>query len=147
MLAGSVTTLVLLVSVMQSHHELIDQGPYHSSQMGQQPGYPEEVVESLESVHVSNHESEQSWRKVPGWVDGTTGVETKTDVDGGEAEADQEGDEGAGDLHVLVVRDGEDDDKKQGGAKHLVYGEGGGRDRFLGEAAGIGGEYSHGGVV
>ena len=45
------------------------------------------------------------------------------EMDGGEAQANEEGDEGGVDLHVLAVCHGADDEEEEGRAQHLVHGQ------------------------
>ena len=45
------------------------------------------------------------------------------EVDGAEAEPDEERDEAGGDLHVVLVSDCQDDDEEEGGAEDLVHGQ------------------------
>ena len=61
-----------------------------------------------------------SRREVPRGVDGTPGIESEADVNGGESEANKRRHETGRHLHVLLVRHGEDDHQEDGGAQGLV---------------------------
>ena len=47
-------------------------------------------------------------------------------MNGGQPQPDEQRDQGAGDLHVLVVGHRQDDDQQESRAEHLVDGQGGG---------------------
>ena len=61
-----------------------------------------------------------SRREVPRGVDGTPGIESEADVNGGEAETNERRHEAGRYLHILLVRHGEDDHQEDGGAQGLV---------------------------
>ena len=82
---------------------------------------------------------EQSWCKVPGWVDGIATVKAKADPNTKDSEADEERNHLLGHLikplwlilnkarstdyhlHVPSVSDGADTEQQQGSADHLVH--------------------------
>ena len=65
-----------------------------------------------------------SRREVPRGIDGTPGVESEADVDGGEAESNERRDETGGHLHVPLVCHREDNHQENRGAQGLVHHEG-----------------------
>ena len=65
-----------------------------------------------------------SRREVPRGIDGTPGIESEADVDGGEAESDERRHETGGHLHVPLVCHREDDHQENRGAQGLVHHEG-----------------------
>ena len=63
-------------------------------------------------------------REVPRGIDGASGIEGETDVDGGEAEAYQRRHETGRHLHVLSICHRQDDHQENRGAQSLVHHEG-----------------------
>ena len=60
-------------------------------------------------------------REVSGWIDGASCVVRKTDVDGGQSEADEGRNEPRGHVHVALVGDGQDYDEEAGRGEGLVH--------------------------
>ncbi len=75
-------------------------------------------------------------RKVSSGVDGAAGVSGEAEVNRGQPQADVQRDQAGGDLHVLAVGGGQDDDQEQGGAHGLIEHQG--ADVFLHERRGVG---------
>ena len=73
-------------------------------------------TKQLNSIRIQAHLR----RKISCRVYSTPGVQSEAQVDRTKSESDEEGGKVGRDLHVLVVRHGQDDDHEQRGAQHLV---------------------------